>query len=67
MACNKLRNYDKLNFLYSLENNHKNIEKVMKLAHKNNNPVLAFNSALFLGQEEEQESILRDCGMEALA
>jgi hypothetical protein len=50
MACNKLRNYDKLNFLYSLQKNSKNIEKVKKLAIKNNNPVLAFNSALFLGQ-----------------
>jgi len=53
MACNKLRQYDKLNFLYSLQNNKKNIEKVMKLANKNNNPVLAFNCALLTGNEED--------------
>ena len=63
MACNKLRQYDKLNFLYSLQSNKKNIEKVMKLAHKNSNPVLAFNASLFLGQEEEQENLLRECGL----
>lgn len=67
MACNKLRQYDKLNFLYSLQNNKKNIEKVMKLANKNNNPVLAFNCALLTGNEEDQENILRDCGLESLA
>lgn len=39
----------------------------MKLANKNNNPVLAFNSALLLGADEEQENLLRDYGMEALA
>jgi coatomer subunit alpha len=67
MACNKLRQYDKLNFLYSLQNNKKNIEKVMKLANKNGNMVLSYNAALFLGAEEEQENMLRDCGLEALA
>ena len=67
MACNKLRQYDKLNFLYSLQNNKKNIEKVMKIAHKNSNPVLAFNASLFLGQAEEQENIMRECGLESLA
>jgi len=39
----------------------------MKLANKSNNLVLAFNATLFLGAEEEQESILRECGMDALA
>lgn len=54
MACNKLRHYDKLNFLYSLQHHHGNLEKVLRLANKNNNPVLAFNSALFLGNQGEQ-------------
>ena len=67
MACNKLRQYDRLNFLYSLQHNHKNIDKVMKLAQKNNNPVTAFNSALFLGDDEQKENILRDCGLDSLA
>ena len=67
MASNKLRNYDKLNFLYSLQHNSKNIEKVMKLATKNSNPVLAFNCALLTSNDEEQESILRECGLESLA
>lgn len=67
MASNKLRQYDRLNFLYSLQNNKPKIEKIMKLANKNNNPVLAFNSALLLGAQEEQETILRECGLESLA
>jgi coatomer subunit alpha len=67
MASTKLRQYDKLNFLYSLQHNKPKIEKIMKLANKSNNSVLAFNSALFLGAEEDQENLLRECGLEALA
>ncbi len=67
MASNKLRQYDRLNFLYSLQHNKPKIEKIMKLANKSNNIVLAYNAALFLGAQEEQENILRDCGLEALA
>lgn len=67
MASNKLRQYDRLNFLYSLQHNKPKIEKIMKLANKSSNIVLAYNAALFLGAQEEQENILRDCGLEALA
>lgn len=49
MASNKLRQYDRLNFLYSAQHNKPKIEKIMKLANKNNNYVLAYNAALFLG------------------
>ena len=63
MASNKLRQYDRLNFLYSLQGNKPKTEKIMKLATKNNNPVLSFNAALFLDAQDEQENILRECGL----
>jgi len=40
---------------------------MLKLASKMNNPVLGYNAALFLNNQEEQHTILRDCGLEALA
>jgi len=40
---------------------------MLKLSSKMNNPILAFNTALFLNSAHEQENILRDCGLEALA
>lgn len=67
LASQKQKQFDRLNFLYSLQQNRPKLEKMMKLASKMNNPVLAFNSALFLNNPIEQENILRDCGLEALA
>ena len=59
VASNKLKLYDRINFLYSLQHNHPKAEKIMKLGLKNNNPGLAFNASLFLNAQEEQENILR--------
>jgi hypothetical protein len=43
------------------------LEKVLRIANKQDNKILAFNSALFLNNLEEQQHILRDCGLNALA
>ncbi len=67
MANQKLKNFDKLNFLYSLQGNAQKLEKVGKLVGKMNNPMLAFNVALFLNKHEEMERILRECGFDQLA
>jgi coatomer protein complex subunit alpha (xenin) len=67
LASQKQKQYDRLNFLYSLQHNKPKLEKLMKLANKLNNKILAFNSAIFLNSFEEQQQILRDCGLEALA
>jgi len=40
---------------------------MLKLSQKMNNPVLGYNAALFLNSNVEQQSILRDCGLDALA
>jgi coatomer protein complex subunit alpha (xenin) len=67
LASQKQKHYDRLNFLYSLQQNRPKLEKIMKLATKINNSVLAFNSALFLNSQQDQIQILRDCGLNALA
>jgi coatomer protein complex subunit alpha (xenin) len=67
LASQKQKQYDRLNFLYSLQQNKPKLEKILKLAGKTNNTVLAFNSALFLNSPADQQQILRDCGLNALA
>jgi len=53
LANQKLKNFDKLNFLYSLQSNTQKLEKMQKLVTKMNNPMLAFNVSLFLNKHEE--------------
>lgn len=48
VSCQKLKNFDQLNFLYSLQNNSEKLQKMLKIAKKTNNLTLAFNSNLFL-------------------
>lgn len=50
LACQKLKKYDELNFLYSLQNNNEKLEKMIKLANKTDNAILAFNANLFLNK-----------------
>jgi hypothetical protein len=40
---------------------------MLKLSLKMNNPILAYNTALFLNNKNEQEEILRSCGLIGLA
>jgi coatomer protein complex subunit alpha (xenin) len=54
LASQKQKHYDRLNFLYSLQHNRPKLEKILKLANKTGNAVLAFNSALFLNSPGDQ-------------
>lgn len=38
-----------------------------KIAKKTNNPILAYNTNMYLNNSENIENILREAGMEALA
>jgi coatomer subunit alpha len=67
MASQKQKHFDRLNFLYSLQQNRPKLEKILKLANKNGNSVLALNSSLFLNSAADQQQVLRDCGLNALA
>lgn len=67
VSCQKLKNFDQLNFLYSLQNNTEKLVKMLKLAKKMNNSILSFNSNLYLNNGEIYEEILREAGLEALA
>ncbi len=48
-----MKNFDKLNFLYSLQANKPKLEKINKLSSKMNNPMLSFNVNLFLNNRDE--------------
>lgn len=52
LSCQKLKNFDQLNFLYSLQSNTEKLNKMTKIAKKTNNPILAFNTNLFLNNPE---------------
>lgn len=67
MSCQKLKNFDQLNFLYSLQNNTDKLQKMLKLSKKTNNTILSFNSNLYLNNGEIYEETLREAGLEALA
>lgn len=66
-ACKKLKNFSELNFLYSLQSNTKQLEKITKIAKKTKNPILGFNSSLFLNDREQMEETLRESGLQKLA
>jgi hypothetical protein len=55
LSCQKLKNFDQLNFLYSLQSNTEKLQKVMKIAKKTNNTILAFNTNLFINNGEIYE------------
>lgn len=55
LSCQKLKSFDQLNFLYSLQNNTDKLQKVLKISKKTNNLTLAFNTNLFLGSPEVYE------------
>jgi hypothetical protein len=67
LSCQKLKNFDQLNFLYSLQYNIEKLQKVYKIAKKTNNTILAFNSNVFINNGEIYEELLRDSGLESLA
>jgi coatomer protein complex subunit alpha (xenin) len=67
LASQKQKHYDRLNFLYSLQQNRPKLEKILKLGSKTNNSILAFNSALFLNSQLDQIQILRETGLHSLA
>jgi len=52
LASQKQKQFDKLNFLYSLQQNKQKLEKMVKLAQKMNNPILGYNAALFLNNHD---------------
>lgn len=67
LSCQKLKNLDQLNFLYSLQSNTEKLTKLARITKKSNNLILAFNSNLFLNNQEGVEEILRDVGLNKLA
>lgn len=63
LACQKLKNFDELNFLYSLQSNTEKLQKMLKIAKKMNNNVLAYNTGIFLNNSETYENVLREAGL----
>lgn len=66
-SCQMLKNFDNLNFLYSLQANNEKLKKMGRVAKKSNNFALAFNAHLFLNNSEGLEEVLRDVGLSKLA
>lgn len=67
MAYQRIKNFDKLAFLYLITGNLEKLRKMMKIAEIRKDTSAQFQIALFLGDVEERIKILRGCGQNALA
>ena len=67
MAYQRIKNFDKLAFLYLITGNLGKLRKMMKIAEVRKDTSAQFQIALFLGDVEERVKILENCNQNALA
>ncbi|UXI18026.1 Exocyst complex component 8 [Sarcoptes scabiei] len=67
MAYQRIKNFDKLSFLYLVTGNLEKLRKMMKIAEIRKDSSSQFKNALFLGDVEERIKILRDSDQISLA
>ncbi|KAG2172138.1 hypothetical protein INT44_006607 [Umbelopsis vinacea] len=66
-AYQRIKNYDRLSFLYLATGNTDKLRKMLKIAELRNDPMSRFQNALYLGDVEERIRLLRDVGQLPLA
>lgn len=67
LAYQKLKNFEKLNFLYLITGNMDKLARMMKIADIRKDYVGHYMTALYLGDVREQVKVLRSTGNTALA
>jgi coatomer protein complex subunit alpha (xenin) len=58
---------DKLSFLYLLQGNETNLRQMLKISQLQNDPLMRFQNAVYLGDVEERIQLLKDVGQLPLA
>ncbi|CAG8582649.1 3224_t:CDS:10 [Ambispora gerdemannii] len=67
MAYQRVKNYDRLSFLYLCTGNVEKLRKMLKIAELRNDNMSRFHNSLFLGDVEERVRLLKEVGQLPLA
>ena len=62
MAYQRVKNFERLSFLYLITGNVDKLRKMMKIAQRRNDNMSRFHNALYLGDVEERVSLLKEVG-----
>jgi coatomer protein complex subunit alpha (xenin) len=66
MAYQRVKNFDRLSFLYVITGNVEKLKKMMKIAELRNDNMSRYHNSLYLGDVEEQIRVMRDVGQRGL-
>lgn len=66
-AYQRTKKMDKLSFLYLLQGNETNLRKMLEISRLQNDPLMRFQNAVYLGDIEERIQLLQDVGQIPLA
>ncbi|RGB25538.1 coatomer WD associated region-domain-containing protein [Rhizophagus diaphanus] len=67
MAYQRVKNFDRLSFLYLVTGNVEKLRKMLKIAELRNDNMSRFHNSLFLGDVEERVRLLKEVGQLPLA
>ncbi|KAI8921109.1 coatomer WD associated region-domain-containing protein [Powellomyces hirtus] len=67
MAYQRVKNFERLSFLYLITGNIDKLKRMLKIAERRNDTMSRFHNALYLGDVEEQITLLKDVGQLPLA
>ncbi|KAJ3382907.1 hypothetical protein HDU92_004501, partial [Lobulomyces angularis] len=67
MTYQRVKNFDKLSFLYLITGNSEKLKKMMKIAELRSDNMSRFHNSLYLGDIEEQVKMLKEVGQYPLA
>lgn len=67
MAYQRIKNFEKLSFLYLITGNEDNLQRMLKIAEHRGDTMSRFHNALFLGDVADRVNILREVGLAPLA
>ncbi|KAJ3044580.1 hypothetical protein HDV00_001506 [Rhizophlyctis rosea] len=67
MAYQRVKNFDRLSFLYLITGNVDKLKKMLKIAEMRNDSMSRYHNALYLGDVEEQIAVLKEVGQLPLA
>ncbi|KAJ3148100.1 hypothetical protein HDU89_004946 [Geranomyces variabilis] len=67
MAYQRVKNFERLSFLYLITGNTDKLRRMLKIAERRNDTMSRYHNALYLGDVEEQVTLLKDVGQLPLA
>jgi len=67
MAYQRVKNFDRLSFIYLVTGNLEKLKKMLKIAELRNDHMSRFHNSLFLGDVEERVRLLKEVGQLPLA